>query len=74
MHMSAGPDTPGRFSQDEQLKARKLERLRERFVAATPATRKPVRDALPTDWRRACMAIFMVLVFVLAIVFGSGVI
>ena len=50
-----------------------VERLRERFVAATPATRKPVRDALPTDWRRACMAIFMVLVFVLAIVFGSGV-
>lgn len=37
--MKDKPDTP--FSRDEATKARKIEDLRQRFQAATPATRKP---------------------------------
>ena len=60
------------FALDEQAKAQKLENLRKRLEASTPLTAKPVRH-YEWDVRRTVMALFLALVFVLAIVAGSGV-
>lgn len=60
---------PGQH-QNELLKTQKLEALRARLAAATPATKKPEVLAAPINWRRSAMALFMVLIFVLAIVAG----
>ena len=72
MKHGAGSDGQAGFALDEEAKAQKLERLRQRLTASTPLTAKPVRR---TEWdvRRMLMAAFLVLVFGLAIVAGSGV-
>lgn len=72
MKQESESDGQAGFALDEEAKAQRLERLRQRLRAATPATQKPVR---PSEWdlRRTLMAAFLMLVFVLAIVAGSGV-
>ncbi|GAB2896928.1 hypothetical protein GCM10027046_28060 [Uliginosibacterium flavum] len=72
MKQESGSDGQAGFALDEEAKAQKLERLRQRLQAATPATQKPVRR-YEWDVRRTVMAVFLVLVFGLAIVAGSGV-
>lgn len=71
MKQASGSGEQTGFALDEQAKAQRLERLRQRLAASTPVTVKPVRR---TEWdvRRTLMATFLVLIFVLAIVAGSG--
>ena len=60
------------FGQDEQAKAEKLARLRQRLAAATPPTKKPVWR-YQWDWRRSAQAAALIAILVLAVVAGSGI-
>lgn len=65
--MKDRPDTP--FSRDEATKARKIEALRQRFQAATPATRRPPLFR-QWDWGRTLKALALLLLVLWAVLAG----
>jgi hypothetical protein len=74
MKQDFGSDEASSFALDEQAKAEKLLRLKQRLAAATPVTAKPKSPRFENwDVRRAAMAGFLALIFLGAIVVGSGV-
>ncbi|MDP5238477.1 hypothetical protein Q9Q94_02995 [Uliginosibacterium sp. 31-16] len=69
----AAPEKIVPFARPAGGKEERLAHMRQRFSAATPATRPPVRETVPRDVRRMLMAAVLVLILLGAILLGSGV-